>query len=313
MLKKAKLALLAMQRNPWEQGVAIQAFLELSEYDTVFALAKEAAYRALPDGRPAMISVMNCVTDPCSAGEGMLFAAEQTQDPELKSACRALLTWTLEQAPRNHDGILYHISDKPQFWVDSMYMLPPYLAASGRYSEALHQLNGYWDALYCKDRRLMHHIWDDDKKEFARADFWGIGNGWTVAALARMIDLLPKNMRKERDEFIAKACMLIDSLITYMRPDGFFHDIVDNPDSFVETNLSQMLSYSIFRAIISGWAKSEWLTAAEKMRLAAHSKLDIYGLVRDVCGAPTFDKPGVAPEGQAFFLMMEAAFAKLKP
>jgi hypothetical protein len=38
--------------------------------------------------------------------------------------------------------------------------------------------------------------------------------------------------------------------------------------------------------------------------------VDTYGLVQGVCGAPTFDKPGVAPEGQAFFLMMEAAYQK---
>jgi len=29
--------------------------------------------------------------------------------------------------------------------------------------------------------------------------------------------------------------------------------------------------------------------------------------VRDVAGAPTFDAPGVSPERQAFFLMMEVA------
>lgn len=310
MLKKAKLALLAMQRNPWEQGVAIQAFLELGEYDTVFALAKEAAYRAMPDGRPAMISVMNSVTDPCSTGEGLIYAAAHTQDPEIKSACDNLLIWALEKAPRNSGGILYHISDKPQFWSDSMYMLPPYLAASGHYDEALRQLNGYWNALYSNEHHLMRHIWDDGKKEFARSDFWGVGNGWTVAALARLIDLLPENMRAERQDLTAKAHALIDSLITYMRPDGFFHDIVDDSGSFVETNLSQMVCYSVFRAKSSNWAKSEWLPAAEKMRAAALSKVDRYGLVRDVCGAPTFDKPGVAPEGQAFFLMMEAAFAK---
>ena len=36
-------------------------------------------------------------------------------------------------------------------------------------------------------------------------------------------------------------------------------------------------------------------------------QVDRFGFVRNVCGAPTFDRPGVAPEGQAFFIMMEAA------
>jgi hypothetical protein len=36
------------------------------------------------------------------------------------------------------------------------------------------------------------------------------------------------------------------------------------------------------------------------------------GLVRGVCGSPEFDHPGTATEGQAFFLLMEAAYRDLK-
>ena len=45
---------------------------------------------------------------------------------------------------------------------------------------------------------------------------------------------------------------------------------------------------------------------------AALAEVDCYGLVRNVCGAPTFDKPGVAPEGQAFHILMEAARNQLR-
>jgi hypothetical protein len=41
---------------------------------------------------------------------------------------------------------------------------------------------------------------------------------------------------------------------------------------------------------------------------AAHAKVDRYGLVQGVGGAPNFDRSGTATEGQAFFLLMEAAF-----
>ena len=49
------------------------------------------------------------------------------------------------------------------------------------------------------------------------------------------------------------------------------------------------------------------LPCAEKARTAALAEVDAYGLVRNVCSAPHFDKPGVAPEGQAFHILMEAA------
>jgi hypothetical protein len=43
------------------------------------------------------------------------------------------------------------------------------------------------------------------------------------------------------------------------------------------------------------------------MREAARAKVDRMGLVQDVCGSPTFEAPGTATEGQAFFILMEAA------
>jgi hypothetical protein len=48
------------------------------------------------------------------------------------------------------------------------------------------------------------------------------------------------------------------------------------------------------------------------MRKAAHGKVDERGYVQGVCGAPFFDAPGRATEGQAFFLLMEAAHARLR-
>jgi len=46
------------------------------------------------------------------------------------------------------------------------------------------------------------------------------------------------------------------------------------------------------------------------MRAAARAKCDRWGFVRGVCGAPNFDHPGVATEGQAFHILMEAAAEK---
>ncbi len=309
-MKKVKLALLAMQRHSWEQGVTAQAFLEQGDEQTVIALAKEAAYRRLADGRAAVMSG-TASTDPCSVGEAMLYALRATGDRDLAAACGALLDWALHKAPRNAEGIVYHFSDSKQFWVDSMYMLPPYLAAAGHYEEALRQINGYWAALHNDAAGLMHHMWDDAAGCFTRAAFWGVGNGWTVAGIARVIDLLPEEMRAERDGLAAKNAALIGALLRYVRADGLFHDVVDDSATFVETNLSQMLSYAIYRGIASGWLDSAYRPQADRMRDAACAKVDAYGLVRDVCGAPHFDKPGVAPEGNAFHLLMEAARAKL--
>ena len=308
-LQKAKLALLAMQRNSWEQGVTMQAFLEQGDHDTVIALAKEAAYRRTPDGRCAMIRPDEGVTDPCSAGEALLYAARETGDAELEEACGGLLEWALRRAPRNERGIVYHVQDRPEFWVDSLYMLPPFLAAAGHPEEALRQIWGYADALFDEESGLFRHIWDDGAKRFVRGAFWGVGNGWAVAGAARVIDALAAvtDYSGEREKLCAFTRRHIDALLRHMRPDGLFHDVVDDPGAFVETNLSQMLAYAIYRGLRSGWLPESYRKDAELLRSAAHGKVDRFGLVRGVCGAPSFDKSGVAAEGQSFFLLMESA------
>ncbi|MDR1617966.1 MAG: glycoside hydrolase family 88 protein [Treponema sp.] len=309
---RVKIALLAMQRHSWEQGTAMQALLEQGDREMVIAMAAEAVYRQIADGRAAIIGAVDAVTDPCSVGEALLYACGETGNPALKRGCDALLQWALHRAPRSKGGVLYHVESKPQFWSDSMYMLPPFLAAAGYYDEALVNLYGYWDALYDGEAKLMGHIWDDEKKVFVRGAHWGGGNGWTLAAFARIYDLLPDRYEEDRRRIAEMSRSLVDGVIAHIRPDGLFHDVVDDPATFVETNLSQMLAYTIYRAVRSKWLDGSFLSTAEKLYGAARKKIDAYGLVRDCCGAPSFDKPGVSPEGQAFYLLMEAAREKCK-
>lgn len=310
-ISKVKLALLAMQRHSWEQGVAMQAFYELGEENVVIAMAKEAAYRSIEDGRVAIIGTEDAITDPCATGEGLLYAAKRTKDKMLLDAYDKLLQWALVDGPRNEDGIVYHTMSAKQFWVDSMYMLPPFLAAAGYYEEAVKQIRGYWKALFCPEKKLMSHIYDDRNKQYVREAFWGVGNGWAIAGLARVIDLLPDNKQDEREELITMAKTLIRSVSQYIREDGLAHDVLDDKETFIEVNLPQMLSYTIYRGVKSGWLENDLLTLANKCKEAANKNLDQYGFVQNVCGAPHFNSPGVAPEGQAFYLLMEASASKI--
>jgi unsaturated rhamnogalacturonyl hydrolase len=311
IVTKVKLALLAMQRYSWEQGTAMQAFLEQGDMDIVIPMAKEAVYRKLPDGRAANIGSTGAVTDPCSVGEALIAACQATGDAALKQGRDELLEWALKKAPRNDKGVVYHLDNKPQIWSDSTYMLPPFLAAAGYFDEALINFYGCWDILFDKKAKLMSHIWDDGAKSFIRKAYWGGGNGWTLAAIARLYSLLPGGRGADKEKLAIMGKTLIDGVLAYIRSDFLFHDVIDDHESFVETNLSQMLAYTIYRAIHDKWLDKSYLETAEKLYAAAVKKVDAYGLVQDCCGAPSFDKAGVAPEGQAFYLLMEAARSKL--
>jgi unsaturated rhamnogalacturonyl hydrolase len=311
IIEKVKLAMLSNQRDAWEQGVAAQALLELGEIDLVVLLAREAVLRQRPDGRLAIIRDTDAVTDPAASGEAVLFAARMTGEPVFKQAADRMLAYLLDKAPRTRDGVLHHIDSRPELWIDAAYMAPPFLALAGRPDEAVRQIEGYRKYLWDTQKKLFSHVWDDGRQIFIRRDFWGVGNGWAAAGMARIIRALPAEMAGERQNLIGYVHEVIDGCLVYQRADGLFHDVVDNPASFVETNLAQMLAYTIFRGLRSGWVEESYRVFADRMRAAAHSKVDEYGFVQGVCGSPNFDHPGTATEGQAFFLLMEAAFHDL--
>lgn len=307
LLEKVKCAALTMQRYDWEQGVVAQAFLEAGDTDTAILLAIEAAHRQDTNGRCAAMGEPFSATDPCAIGEALIFACEQIRDPFLQLVKDRLVKWATVDAPRNPNGIVYHVIGKPQFWVDSIYMLPPFLARAGLYAEATKQIEGYWNALFDPSRGLLSHQWDDGRKQVLRKDAWGVGNGWAAAGMARVIAMLPPEMDEVRHRLIVRTDGLIRRILACQRPDGLFHNVLDDPTSFPEINCGQMVAYTIYRGTREGWLENELLPAADQIRSVAEAQVDQFGFVRNVCGAPGFDAPGVAAEGQAFFILMEAA------
>ncbi len=55
LIEKVMLAMFTMQRATCEQGVAMQALLELGEEEFVILMAKDAVLRQSEDGRLAML------------------------------------------------------------------------------------------------------------------------------------------------------------------------------------------------------------------------------------------------------------------
>lgn len=311
-IQKVKLAMLAMQRRAWEQGVAAQALLELKETELVVLLAKDAVVNQAKDGRLGLNGDGRPVADPAASGGPVLFAGKATGDESLTEAAQRMLQYLLYQAPKTRDGVIYHNHIENMIWVDALYMVPPFLAEAGQPEEAVKQVKGYRQRLWNPERKLFYHIWDEDLQRFERKLFWGVGNGWAAAGMARVIGALPEAMKPEKELLAGFVREVIDGCLRYQREDGFFHDILDDPGTFVETNAAQMLSYTMYRGIKGGWLSEAYLPQAERIREAVYGKMDEFGLVQGVCGAPNFNRPGTATEGQAFFLLMEAAFGQLR-
>jgi rhamnogalacturonyl hydrolase YesR len=310
-IKLAAAAGLATQRYDWEQGVLAHAFLEAGDDENIILLTKAAIVRRVPDGRLAVMGESDSPTDPTMGGEAYWHAARITGDPEIAAAVRGMLDWILHKAPRAPDGTLYHVFKYPQVWSDGYFSAPTFLAAMGHYDEALLQLDSYRKRLWDPDKKLLAHIWDDSEKADNHKEFWGGGNGWAAAGLARVIRVFPAERKQDRERLAAFATDLIDGCLAHQRPDGLFHDMVDRPETFLETNLAQMLAFAIYTGILGGWLPQRYRAAADRMRIGARAQMDHFGYVQHVCGAPDFNRSGTSTEAQAFAIMMEAAGHKL--
>ena len=305
-IKRATDAAMAMQRRDWEQGILAQAMLETGERERLIQLTKAAIVLQTPDGRMGVVA-SGSPTDPAMGGAAYAKAAEWTGDRAMQKAVDAMLEWILHAAPRNAQGILYHTFHAPEMWSDGLNGAPPFLAAMGFYDEALKQIDGYRERLWNPERKLLAHIWDDGTRQFKDPGFWGGGNGWAAAGLARVVRSLPAERRQDRDRLTEFAREIVDGCLAHQRRDGLFHNVVDQPNTFVETNLAQMLAYAIYTGVGDGWLPIEYRAKADGMRAAARAKMDSFGFVQGACSAPEFDRPGTSTEAQAFCILMETA------
>jgi unsaturated rhamnogalacturonyl hydrolase len=309
-IEKATAAAMAMQRRDWEQGILAQAMLEAGDRKKVILLTRAAMVQQTPDGRLGVV-VSGSPTDPAMGGSAYAKAAEWSGDAQMQQAVSGLLDWIRKGAPRNAEGILYHVFGAPDMWSDGFNCAPPFLAAMGFQDEALAQIEGYWQRLWNPEKKLLAHIWDDGKRQFKDGNFWGGGNGWAAAGLARVLRNLPGERSQDRKRLADFAREIVDGCLQYQRPDGLFHDVVDQPATFVETNLAQMLAFAIYEGIAEGWLSLSYRQHADRMRAAARQKMDADGYVQGACAAPNFNRPGVSTEAQAFCILMEVGGNKL--
>ena len=305
-IEKAKAAAMAMERRDWEQGILTQAMLEIDDRRSVILLTRAAMVQRTQDGRLGVV-ISGSPTDPAMGGAAYAKAAEWSGDAQIREAVDGLLNWIRKGAPRNAEGILYHTFHAPEMWSDGLNCAPPFLAAMGFYDEALKQIEGYRQRLWNSEKMLLAHIWDDGTQKFKDGNFWGGGNGWAAAGLARVWRSLPSERVQDRSRVASIAREIVDGCIAHQRADGLFHDVVDQPSSFVETNLAQMLAYASYEGVRAGWLPASYLPHADRMRAAARLKMDADGYVQGACGAPNFDRPGPSAEAQAFCMLMEAA------
>lgn len=191
---------------------------------------------------------------------------------------------------RLKDGTLAR--NRPQdntLWLDDMFMSVPALAQMGDYTadvkyfdDAVKQVNQFSGRMFNADKGLYMHGWVQSMQVHPQFH-WARANGWAVMAMVELLEVLPKN-HPGYPKVLAQLQAHINGLVKYQDGTGFWHQLIDRNDSYLETSATAIYTYAIARAINRGYVDK--MTFAPAVLLgwnAVSTKVNEKGQVEGTC------------------------------
>ncbi|MDO6413553.1 glycoside hydrolase family 88 protein [Sphingomonas sp. BIUV-7] len=211
-------------------------------------------------------------------------------DANVRPQIDTYLDWIANKQFRMADGTLARQRPLPvTLWLDDTYMSVPGLAQMGAltgerryYDDAVRQVLQFSQRMFVADKGLYMHAWAEGMDPHP-AFHWGRANGWALMAMVELLDVLPTD-HPGRPAVLAQLRAHVAGLAKVQSGVGLWHQLLDRPDSYLETSASAMYAYAIARAVNRGWIDRR--TYAPIAMLAwngVSTKVSAAGEVEDVC------------------------------
>lgn len=185
--------------------------------------------------------------------------------------------------------------NKNSVWLDDMYMGVPSIAymaklienndpqkAGTYYDEAALQIELFKEILWVPEKKLFRHGWIEEMEEHP-SFHWGRANGWALVAICDVLDVLPENHPK-RAAIMELFKTHLKGLVALQSGEGFWHQLLDRNDSYLETSATAMYTYCMAHAINKGWIDAlVYGPVAYYGWQAVASKINGEGLVEGTC------------------------------
>lgn len=151
--------------------------------------------------------------------------------------------------------------NRPQpttLWLDDLYMSVPALAQMGAltgerkyFDEAVLQVHQFAGRMFNKERGLFMHGWVQGMTEHPEF-YWARANGWALMTLVELLDVLPAD-HPGRPDVLDLLKRHVRGLTARQSGSGFWHQLLDRDDSYLETSATAIYTYAMARAIDRGW------------------------------------------------------------
>lgn len=229
------------------------------------ALAKVNPQRITAYRGPLRQQLVPRTLDDCGAlGAAFVKARRAGIGPDLKLIIDGTDNHISHRQLRLADGTLARPRPfRNSIWADDAYMSIPFLAQMGAltndpkyFDDAAHQMLGFQAHLFVPSFGLFNHHWNTGNPDDQPRYFWGRANGWCMVALVELLDVLPQD-HPQRPDLLKLLRAHAQGIASVQGGDGFWHQMLDRPDSFTETSCTAMFTYSLARAVNRGWLDAD--------------------------------------------------------
>jgi len=256
-----------------------------------------AAYKDVMKKNPEVKTPVGALMNPHALDDGGAITAsfiKTLRTGQLKSDVRPVIdnfiNYIMNKEFRLSDGTLARNRPQPNtLWLDDLYMSLPALAQMGvltgdkkYFDEAVKQYQLFAKRMFNNERGLYMHGWVQDMEPHPQFH-WARANGWALMAKIELLDALPEN-HPGRAEILEMLKKHAAGLAARQHGTGFWHQLLDRNDTYLETSATAIYAYCIARAINKGWLDAK---AYGPMALlawgAVSTKVNAKGQVEGTC------------------------------
>ncbi|MGN6296619.1 MAG: glycoside hydrolase family 88/105 protein [Ginsengibacter sp.] len=252
-------------------------------------LKEEGAYKntSYPLRQPIDPHALDDAGAMCAA---MIKAMRVVINSDLKPQINTYINWIAKKQYRFSDGTLAR--NRPQkntLWLDDLYMSVPALAQMGKltgdkkyFDDAILQVKSFSKRMFNKEKNLYMHGWVQSMPTHPEYH-WARANGWALLAMTELLDVLPQNY-PGRQDVLKQFQSLAFGLASYQSGFGFWHQLLDRNDSYLETSATAIYAYCIAHGCNQGWLDAvEYAPMAMLAWNAVTTKINDKGQVEGTC------------------------------
>lgn len=242
------------------------------------------------DGQMRQIIQPEALDDAGAMCNAMIKTQRLLPDLDCKSVIANYMDFIEHKEHRLEDGTFARM--RPQantLWLDDMYMGIPALAQMGTYTgekryfdEAARQVLQFSKRMFVEEKGLYMHGWVEGTSAHP-AFHWGRANGWALLTLTEVLEALPES-HPERKNILRLYKAHVAGIAALQSGSGFWHQLLDRNDSYLETSATAIYVYCIARGINNGWLDAvSYAPVAQLGWSAVSTQINAKGQVENIC------------------------------